>query len=186
MDITQVSSQVVYRNQWMTVREDIIAFADGSPGLYGVVDKPEATLVIPVTGGGVHLVEQYRYPIGRRSWAFPQGTRDPSDADRAAAARRELLEETGLAAGTLEHLGTMQIAEGFCNQAMQVFVATDLRAHHPSREDSEQDMRQAFVSRSALHDMVASGELRDAATLAAYGLLLTSERFGAPSSMSQS
>ena len=64
-EITTVDSRVVYRNRWMTVREDRIRRQDGSDGIYGVVDKPDFVVVIAVEpDGAMHLVEQYRYPIG--------------------------------------------------------------------------------------------------------------------------
>ncbi|MEV2216103.1 NUDIX hydrolase [Streptomyces sp. NPDC050997] len=67
-------SRLVYRNSWMTVREDALRRPDGSDGIYGVVDKPDFVLIIPVEGDGFHIVEQYRYPVGGRFWEFPQGS----------------------------------------------------------------------------------------------------------------
>lgn len=68
--IRRLDSRIVYRNPWMTVREDRIERPDGSPGIYGVVEKPDFALVIPAENGGFHLVEEYRYPVGRRTWNF--------------------------------------------------------------------------------------------------------------------
>ncbi len=102
-EIETVTSRIVYQNNWMVVREDIIRRRDGSPGLYGVVEKSEFVVIIPVEAdGSVHLVEQYRYPIGRRFWEFPQGAwEDRPDADKEAVAQGELREETGLVAGEM-------------------------------------------------------------------------------------
>lgn len=72
--IEQVSSRVVYSNPWMTLREDVIRRPDGSEGVYSYVEKPDFALIIPIDREGFHLVEQYRYPVGHRSWEFPQGT----------------------------------------------------------------------------------------------------------------
>ncbi|QNT68225.1 NUDIX hydrolase [Defluviicoccus vanus] len=73
-EISTVGSRVVYRNRWMTVREDAILRADGAAGIYGVVERPDFVVVIPVEAdGSVHLVEQYRYPVGARFWGLPQG-----------------------------------------------------------------------------------------------------------------
>ncbi len=82
----------------MTVREDAIRRADGSAGIYGVVDKPNYALVIAQDGDRFQLVEQYRYPIGLRRWEFPQGTApDLADPEPEELAARELREETGCA-----------------------------------------------------------------------------------------
>ena len=68
------SSRVVYENAWMTVTEDAITQSDGRPGIYGVVHKSDFAIVLPRTADGFFLVEQFRYPVGRREWEFPQGT----------------------------------------------------------------------------------------------------------------
>lgn len=95
-------SREVYRNAWMTVREDQVRRGDGSTGVYGVVDKPDFALVIPRDEQGVWLVEQYRYPVRRRAWEFPQGSWGTSTSGtRAELAAAELREETGLQAAQL-------------------------------------------------------------------------------------
>ncbi len=70
--VRQVGTRIVYENPWMVVREDEVERLDGSRGIYGVVDKPDFVLVIPLEGDGFHLVEEYRYPIGKRTWNFPR------------------------------------------------------------------------------------------------------------------
>ncbi|MEO7059873.1 MAG: hypothetical protein ABI083_09150 [Lapillicoccus sp.] len=64
-------SREVYRNAWMTVREDQVRRGDGSTGVYGVVDKPDFALVIPRDEQGVWLVEQYRYPGAETGLGVP-------------------------------------------------------------------------------------------------------------------
>nr|BFE84754.1 hypothetical protein GCM10020093_073550 [Planobispora longispora] len=71
--IRTVSTREVYRNRWLSFREDVVERADGTRGIYSVVDRPDYAVVIAADGGGFHLVEQYRYPIRGRYWEFPQG-----------------------------------------------------------------------------------------------------------------
>ena len=114
-------SREVYRNPWIRVREDAVERADGSAGVYGVVEKPHFALVLPSERGGFWLVEQYRYPVGRRAWEFPQGTWTAgSDGMPAESARAELAEETGLRAGSLHHLGHLDLAPGLSTQEFDV------------------------------------------------------------------
>jgi 8-oxo-dGTP pyrophosphatase MutT (NUDIX family) len=165
----------MYRNNWMTVREDSVAWPDGTTGIYGVVDKPDFALIIPREQAGFWLVEQYRYPVGRRAWEFPQGTwggppDGPPGGDQHALARAELAEETGLAAGRLAHLGRLFSAYGFCSQGFDVFLATELTAGQPEREPGEQDMVHRFVTDAEFTAMIAAGQVVDAATIAAYAL----------------
>ncbi|HVW40801.1 MAG TPA: NUDIX hydrolase [Amycolatopsis sp.] len=173
----QVSSREVYRNRWMTVREDDIRRPDGSPGIYGVIDKPAYALVIPLDGDRLHLVEQYRYPLGLRRWEFPQGTA-PDLADVAAPdlAARELREETGLVAGTMTDLGLLDVAPGMSSQRGRVFLATGLTEGPHDREHEEQDMRTAWFARAEFEKLIARGEITDAQSIAAYTLLLLHER----------
>ncbi|MGO1051792.1 NUDIX domain-containing protein [Crossiella sp. CA198] len=163
----------------MTVREDGIRRADGSLGVYGVVDKPDYALVIPLDGERLHLVEQYRYPLGLRRWEFPQGTApDRVELDTAELAARELREETGLRAGRMVDLGLLDVAPGMSSQRGRVFLATELTAGEPARELEEQDMRTAWFARAEFEEMIASGQVTDAQSIAAYTLLLLHEHRG--------
>jgi len=74
MEIRQLASRVVYENRWMRVREDDVRRADGSGGIFGVVEKPDFALIVPLAAdGGVWAVEQFRYPVGGRFLEFPAG-----------------------------------------------------------------------------------------------------------------
>src|SRR3954470_23766021 len=122
-----VSSQRAYSNPWMEVREDTVRRSDGTTGTYWVVDTSDIALVIPEDGHRLHLVEQYRHPVGRRTWEFPSGDADPGlDGDAAAVAVRELREETGLVAGRLAALGILDITPSTMTQRCTVFLASDL------------------------------------------------------------
>ncbi|MEV4258437.1 NUDIX hydrolase [Spirillospora sp. NPDC049652] len=170
--IRQVSSRIVYENPWIVVREDEIERPDGSRGIYGVVDRPDFALVIPMQDDGFVLVEEYRYPIGRRAWNFPQGSRpNRADGDPEELAREELVQETGLRAGTMRHIGFLHASQGSATQGFNVFVATDLTQGPHQREIEEQDMRQGFFSRAQFQDMVLRGEITDDSSVAAYTLL---------------
>lgn len=171
--IKTVSTRVVYENPWLTLREDEIERADGSRGIYSVIDKPDFAVVIPMADDGFHLVEEYRYPLRGRYWQFPQGAfpqgRSGTPEELAAA---ELKEETGFTAGTLRDLGYLNGAHGITAQGYHVFLATDLTPGEPQREHEEQDMRQRWFPRADLVAMLRDGVITDGSTLAAY-LLLT-------------
>jgi 8-oxo-dGTP pyrophosphatase MutT (NUDIX family) len=171
--IEQTSTRQVYANDWMTVREDGIRLSDGTEGIYGVVDKPTYALVVPRDDDGrLHLVEQFRYPVGERRWEFPAGTApDRADQDPAELAVRELAEETGLAASSMALLGTLDCAPGMSSQRGHVYLATGLTEGPPRREHQEQDMRAAWFTAVEFERMILDGRLTDAQTLAAYALL---------------
>jgi 8-oxo-dGTP pyrophosphatase MutT (NUDIX family) len=169
----QLTSTTVYQNPWMRVREDTYSRPNGSVGTYGVVDKDDFSIVIAEEDGGFHLVEQFRYAIGRRAWEFPMGTWPPGRSGTLEElARQELLEETGLTARTWRNLGPhLHEAGGFCSQGFKVFHATGLTEGEHRREESEADMVQALVAEAEFVQMVLDGRIVDSATITAYALL---------------
>jgi 8-oxo-dGTP pyrophosphatase MutT (NUDIX family) len=178
--VRQLSSRIVYENPWMTVREDVVEQSDGSPGTYGVVDRPDFAVIVPRDDDGFWVVEQHRYPVGRRTLEFPMGgwpagrTGSPADLARA-----ELREETGLRAGRLTRLGHLSTANGFSSQGFDVFLAEDLTRGPTDREPTELDMVHRHVTRAELAELIRTGVVDDATTVAAYGLLLVAEAGGA-------
>jgi 8-oxo-dGTP pyrophosphatase MutT (NUDIX family) len=175
--IHRVASREVYRNSWLTLREDDIRRPDGSPGIYSVIDKPTYALVIPRDGDRFHLVEQFRYPLGMRRWEFPQGTAPgQEDLEPIALANRELREETGLRAASMELLGMLDVAPGMSSQRGRVFLATGITEGEHDREHEEQDMHSAWFSRAQLERMIREGEITDAQSIAAWALLLLNSR----------
>jgi 8-oxo-dGDP phosphatase len=172
-DVETLGTNQVYANPWMTVREDVIRRPDGSTGIYGVVDTPDIALIIPTDGDRLHLVEQYRYPVAGRRWEFPSGTADPLlDVDASALAARELREETGLVAGSLTPLGTLDVMPSILNQRCRVFLAAELMAGAPQRDVEEADMKSAWFTRVEVERMFTDGTITDAKSTAAYALLL--------------
>ncbi|MEO3783053.1 NUDIX hydrolase [Actinocorallia sp. B10E7] len=165
----------------MSLREDRISHPDGSPGLYSVVDKPTAACVIPYEDGGFHLIEQYRYPLRRRSWEFVQGTWPEDGPPGEELARAELAEETGLRASSLTPLGRVAIAPGLTSQECDVFLATGLTRGPVDREHTEQGMEQRWVSRPEFEKLIRDGVVFDNTTLAAFTLFLLSPFLLSPS-----
>jgi 8-oxo-dGTP pyrophosphatase MutT (NUDIX family) len=173
----QLSTRQVYVNPWMVVREDRIRRSDGSDGIFGVIDKPDYALIVPAEEDRLHLVEQFRYPLGLRRWEFPQGTApDRADAEPIELARRELREETGLRAARMTQIGMLDVAPGMSSQRGRVFLATELTEGSPERELTEQDMRTAWLHRDQVVEMIQRGEITDAQSIAALGLLLLHEQ----------
>jgi ADP-ribose pyrophosphatase len=123
------------------------------------------------------LVEQFRYPLRARRWEFPQGTApDLAEVEPTELAARELKEETGLRAASFEALGQLDTAPGMSSQRGWVFLATGISEGEPDREHEEQDMRSDWFSREDVEQMMRSGVIADAQSIAAYGLFLLHRR----------
>lgn len=170
--IKTISSREVYRNQWTRVREDVIERANGERGIYGVIDKDPACIIIPLdstpAGDFLYLVEQYRYTVGARFKELPQGGWELPDADPEAMARGELREETGLTAARMTQLSTLQIGYGVMNQKHHVFLAEGLTPGPPSRDPEESDLEVHRVSVAEFEAMLLDGRIVDNCTAAAW------------------
>ncbi len=155
----------------MRVHEDRLEREDGTPGLCGWIEKGPAAIIVPVEDGHAWLVEQYRYPIRRRFWEFPQGSweDDPSAAPESLA-RGELAEETGLRASSLELLGRLYFGYGISNQPVDVWRATGLEPGPQALEASEHGLVVARFPVGEVSRMVRENEIRDAASVAAWHL----------------
>ena len=118
-------------------------------------------------------MEEFRYPVGRRSWSFPQGAFPHGETGTPEElGRLELAQETGLRAATFTQLGTLTTAHGMTSQHGHYFLATDLTPGPPDREPEEIGMRAAWFSRDQFEEMIRDGRITDNSTLAAYALLL--------------
>jgi ADP-ribose pyrophosphatase len=172
--ILTLSTREVYRNPWLTVREDQILRSNGKAGIYGVVDKEDSAIIIPLDHkeGRVWLVEQFRYTIQQRCLELPQGGWEMNGVDPVELARGELQEELGLHAAQMIHLGTTWIAYGFANQKQHVFLAMDLTAVEKDPDPEEHDLVAHSVTISEFEQMMMDGTIRDNCTLSAWGLYL--------------
>ena len=176
--ITTLESREVYRNPWLRLREDRILRSNGKAGIYGVVDKDDCAIILPIDldpdngGSRVWLVEQFRYTIQERCLELPQGGWEQSDVDPEDLARGELREELGLEAAGMIYLGTLWIAYGFANQKQHVFLATGLTPTPNDPDPEEHDLISHSMSIAEFERLMLDGTIRDSCTLAAWGLYL--------------
>ena len=174
LPIKTISSREVYRNPWTSVREDVIERADGVRGIYGVVDKDPACLIIPLEttheGDFLTLVEQYRFTVGGRYMELPQGGWETADADPVEMARGELAEETGLRAERMTLLATLQIGYGVLNQKQHIFLAEGLTQGERELDAEESDLEVHRVSVAQFEAMLLDGTIVDNCSAAAWGI----------------
>lgn len=170
MSIRTLSTREVYRNHWLRLREDEIERSNGARGIYGVVDKDDCAVIIPIEGDTIYLVEQYRYTIGRRCVELPQGGWETAHVDPEELARGELREETGLLAASMTRLGGLWIAYGFARQRQHVYLATGLRYHARDLDPEEDDLVVRTATIAEFEQMLLDGVIEDACTLAAWAL----------------
>jgi 8-oxo-dGDP phosphatase len=171
-----VSERTVWTGLRIAAAMRDVVGPDGSHHEREVVHHPGAVGVVALHAeGAVTLVRQYRAPIDRMLWEVPAGLRDVEGEDPATTAARELAEEAGLAAGSLEHLVTFHNSPGFCDEQVILYLATDLSEVPDDRQGiEEQHMEVARVPLAEALAMVDDGRITDAKTVIA--LLATDRR----------
>ena len=168
--ITTLSSREVYRNHWMRVREDEVLRGNGEKGIYGVVEKQDAAIILPIEDGHIWLVEQFRYTIQERALELPQGGWETEIENPEELARGELREEIGMDAAKMTRLGTLWIAYGFLRQRQHVYLATGLTPAQADPDAEEHDLTARSVPIAEFERMMLDGAIRDNSTLSAWGL----------------
>jgi rSAM/selenodomain-associated transferase 1 len=160
------SSRPIYRNRWLSLREDQVELPDKRSTVYGVVSCGQCVGILPfVDSDTVTLIQQYRYVAKRVTWEMPTGGVHPEESIEQAA-QRELAEETGYRAGRLTPIGTYHTSKSVMDETAHLFLAEDmLRVAAPPDETEFIEVR-PFRFSEALQ-MVLSGEIVDSMTIVA-------------------
>lgn len=174
---TMLSARQVYDNPWITVVEHQVLSPRGRPGIYGVVKfKNQAVGVIPYDGGKIWLVGQYRVPLGAYSWEIPEGG-SPHGEDPVEGARRELREETGLEARTLEPIVEMHLSNSVSDEWGVVYLARGITAG-PAQPEHTEELAIRVLPLDEAYRMVCAAEITDSLSVAGILRLVLLEREG--------
>jgi ADP-ribose pyrophosphatase len=165
MPFELLESEIVYPGRAFTIRRDALRLPDGRETRLDIVEHFGSVVILPVDAdGNLLFVRQYRHAAGLDLLELPAGMLNEGEAPEACA-RREVREETGMAAGNLEELGGFYLAPGYSTEYMHVYLATNL---HPDPLEADAD-EFLTVERLPLAKALASaarGEIPDAKSLA--------------------
>ena len=165
----------VYSGRVLDLDVDEVEEPGGVRGTREVVRQPGSVAALPVHDDGrIVLVRQYRYPVDTHVWEVPAGRLDPGETPDQGAGR-ELEEEVGLRARSLEPLLVFWTTPGFCDEVMHLFRATGLESV-PPRPEEDEDIEAAIFTLDEAQAMMARGEIREGKTVVA--LLLEAQRRG--------
>lgn len=175
---TVTGRRFVYDSPWIRIREDRFRHRRGAEGRYAVCGfhRTACGVLALDDQDRVVLVGQWRYPLEAYSWEIPEGGGDPSESPFEAI-RRELAEETGLAAQVWEPLAFFHTSNSSTEEEAFLFLATGLS---PAGGHHAEDDEELMLHREPFGDClrrVLSGEITDSLTVVAL-LALQARRSG--------
>jgi ADP-ribose pyrophosphatase len=162
-----LSHEIKYDNPWIRLTEHQVINPSGGKGIYGVVQfKNKAIGVVPVDEHGfIWLVGQYRFPLNQYSWEIPEGG-GPLAIEPLFAAKRELLEETGISAQHYELILEMHLSNSVSDEHALIYLATDLSFGTAEPEETEMLAIQK-ISLTDAYEWVNIGKITDSLSVAA-------------------
>jgi ADP-ribose pyrophosphatase len=160
-----LSSTTVYEGPVFGVRRDEVIEPSGVRTIREVITHPGSVVVLPVLRDGkILLIRQYRHATRQYLWELVAGRMDPGETPKAAAAR-ELIEETGYRAKRLRVFLDVFPTPGFLEERMYILLAEGLTAGKAQPEEDEKIVSHAY-NRKQLEEMIRTGKLRDAKSIA--------------------
>ena len=169
-----LASEDVFTGRIFSVSVDTVREGERTHKREVVRHPGSAAIVAVFDDGTICLVRQYRHPTVKYLLEIPAGSRDDFEAPEDCAAR-ELEEELGVVAGSLEKLTEFFVSPGFCAEKMWVYLATDLTETRRNPEDDE-DLELVHISFERAFEMIEANEIEDAKTI--IGLQLAAQALG--------
>lgn len=159
-----VESEEIFKGVMLHVLRDKVTLPDGKPAVRELIRHVGAVAVIPVTADGrVVLERQFRYPVNKVITEVPAGKLNSKEENRLEAAKRELLEETGIVADKWTDLGELLPAAAYCDEKLTLYLVEDL--HFGDRKLDEDEFLNVYtVPFKEILDDVLAGKVADAKT----------------------
>ena len=168
-----IKSEIIYRCRIFSVRRDQ-SRSQGSGQMHDfhVLETSDWVNVVPLTNDRrVVMVRQFRHGIRDLTLEVPAGLIDESDATPADAARRELREETGYAAGRLAPLGIVHPNPAIMNNRCHMFVAYGSEPAGEPQWDATEELAVEVVPLDQVPELIRRGAVSNALTVVAFHLL---------------
>ena len=168
------STESIYKGRIFEVSLDSIR-EDKTEYKREIISHNGSAVIVPVFADEtVALVKQYRHAARKYLWEIPAGSLEKGE-DAKEGAARELEEEIGVTAKSIEKLSEFYVSPGFLSEKMFVFMATDLTETAQNLEDDELIEVKRF-SFAELSEMIRNNEIEDAKTM--IGVILAGQKFG--------
>lgn len=163
----KIESRRIYQGRVVSLRVDTVRLEPkGTEAIREVVEHAPGVTIVPMDAQGmVILVRQFRTPAQQTLLECPAGTMEEGETPEQAV-HRELLEETGYRAQRLVRLGGFWMSPGFCTEFMHAYLALGLEPG-PAQQEADEDIQLERVPSSRIPDLVRSGQVQDAKSIAA-------------------
>jgi ADP-ribose pyrophosphatase len=159
-------SETLLQGRVFKVRRDTLTTPDERETKLEIIEHNGSVVLIPLDKeGNLLFVRQYRHAAGKDLLELPAGARDGEEPFEKCAAR-ELREETGLEAGSLQKAGEFYLVPGYSTEFMAVFLATDLK-ENPLEADEDEFLQVEKIPLKQAFEMAEQGRVQDAKSLAA-------------------
>lgn len=166
-NIKRLKRELVYQGSILDIYADYMQLPDGKTEKWDFVShrKGAAAVVAVTEDGNLLLVRQYRSALDRETLEIPAGSRDSVTEDTAVCAKRELEEETGWKCGHMEKLLQLKTTVAFCNEFIDVYLATELKSGVQKLDEGEEIEIVSMPLAEAVQKIYC-GEIQDAKTVA--------------------
>lgn len=166
-DFKRLSRDLVQKGAIIDYYQDTVQVPNGNIVKWDFIKHNGAAAVVPVDEEGrLIMVRQFRNALDRYTLEIPAGGLNGPDEPTKDAAERELAEETGFRAEKLEFLITLRTTVAFCNEKIDIYVATGLMPGHQNLDEDEFVSVKAYTVDELLAK-IYSGEIEDSKTMAA-------------------
>lgn len=166
--LKRLKRELVQEGVIVNMYADYMEMPDGRTAKWDYIEhKKGAAAILPVLPDGrIVMARQFRNAMDRVTLEIPAGARDSVTEDTAVCAKRELEEETGYVCGKLEKLLSLKSTVAFCNEFIDVYLATELSAGKQHLDEDEFIDVQPYELQD-LCEKIYAGEIQDAKTVAA-------------------
>lgn len=163
--IKRLSRELVAKGAIIDYYHDTMELPDGKKSVWDLIDHKGAAAVVPVLDDGrIIMVRQYRNALERETLEIPAGGLNSRTEPTLDAARRELSEETGFVSEDFELLLSIKTTVAFCNEAIDIYVARNLKPGRQHLDDDEYVEYEAYTL-DELVDMIYSLKIQDSKTI---------------------
>ncbi|MEG0529256.1 MAG: NUDIX hydrolase [Bacilli bacterium] len=160
-----IKENYIYNGKIINLRKDDIVLPDGNNAIREIVEHPGGVGIIAINDKNeVALVNQFRYPYKKVILEIPAGKKDSKTEKPVECAIRELKEETGVEAKNYIFLGNIYPTPGYCEEIIDIFLATDL-TYGECKPDEDEFLEVKYINIDKIVSMIMSNEISDAKTI---------------------